>query len=299
MVICLTQCKRLSAIAIFSLFLALVGGGIAVGDEPKTGTKQEMSKESYSLLNPTPNEQLRDLATDRPDKTESAYTLDAGHLMHETDIVNYTLNQDGGIREESFFLLAPNLKVGLTNATDLQFIYQPYRYDRERVVATRETQREVGGGDLVIRLKTNMWGNDGGDTAGALMPYVALPVGGRALGGDGGVEGGLIVPFALSITEEWGLGLMTQVDILRGAENGDYYAQWVNTASVSRSLFGPVSGYAEMFVATSHQQDPVITVDSGLTWMVGPHTQLDAGINVGVTEEADDLNPFVGLSQRF
>ncbi len=284
---------------IFSFLIAFLGGERALGDERRTETEREIAKQRYSLLSPTPDEQLRDLATDRPDKTESAYTLDAGHFMHETDIVNYTINQDGGIREESLFFLAPNLKVGLTNDTDLQVIYQPYRYKRDRVVATRETHREVGGGDLVVRLKTNVWGNDGGDTAGAVMPYVVLPVGDRAPGGNEGVEGGLILPFAASITEDWGLGLMTQLDILRGAEHGVYYAQWVNSASVSRSLFGPVSGYAEIFIATSHQQDPVITADSGLTWMVGANTQLDAGINIGVTEEADDLNPFVGVSQRF
>ena len=35
-------------------------------------------KSSYSLFNPTPDSALRDMATDRPDKTESPYTVDAG-----------------------------------------------------------------------------------------------------------------------------------------------------------------------------------------------------------------------------
>ena len=277
----------------------LVGGRFADGEDLSLSADSPRSKEYYSIFNPTPDEQLRALATDRPDKTESAYSLDAGRVMHETDLVNATVNQDGGIRQETLFLFAPNVKVGLTNVTDIQFIYQPYRYERQRIVATHETHRKVGGGDLVVRLKTNIWGNDGGGTAGAVMPYLSAPVGGGSPGNNGGIQGGLILPFAIDITEEWGLGLMTQVDILRREENGDYYAQWVNTASISHPLFGSVAGYAELFVATSHLQNPIITADSGLTWQLGSYTQLDCGINVGVTEEADDLNPFVGLSQRF
>jgi hypothetical protein len=36
------------------------------------------NKNRYHLLAPTPRSELRDLSTDRPDKTESAYTVDAG-----------------------------------------------------------------------------------------------------------------------------------------------------------------------------------------------------------------------------
>ena len=50
-------------------------------------TSGVVTAESYSLWNPTPDDKLRDLATDRPDKTESPITVDAGRFQIEADIL--------------------------------------------------------------------------------------------------------------------------------------------------------------------------------------------------------------------
>jgi hypothetical protein len=44
---------------------------------------------------------------------------------------------------------------------------------------------------------------------------------------------------------------------------------------------------------------PGSAVDVGLLLGLTDHLQLDAGVNVGVTDAADDVNPFVGLAWRF
>jgi hypothetical protein len=256
------------------------------------------SKESYSIFNRTPDSKMRDFATDRPDKTESAYTLDAGHFMHETDLFNYSHNQDNGVRTDSFFMFAPNLKVGLTNNTDLQLVYQPYVYNRERDVSSKRRVTTNGSGDLVIRLKTNMWGNDGGDSAGAIMPYVKAPTARSELG-NGAVEGGIIMPFAFDLGDDVGMGLMTQVDVLRNDSDSDYYSNFVNSATIGTPLIGELSGYAEVWSSVSSETDAEVTLDFGTTYMINENTQFDMGLNVGATPAADDLNPFVGISQRF
>lgn len=38
-------------------------------------------KSGYHLFNPTPTALMREMSTDRPDQTESAYTADAGHFQ--------------------------------------------------------------------------------------------------------------------------------------------------------------------------------------------------------------------------
>ena len=38
-------------------------------------------KAQYTLFNPTPPQWLREMSTDRPDKTESPYTVDAVHFQ--------------------------------------------------------------------------------------------------------------------------------------------------------------------------------------------------------------------------
>ncbi|MEO8821382.1 MAG: hypothetical protein ABI267_05890 [Ginsengibacter sp.] len=45
----------------------------------------DSSKSGYTIFNPTPKKLMRDFETDRPDVTESAYTVDAGHFQLETD----------------------------------------------------------------------------------------------------------------------------------------------------------------------------------------------------------------------
>jgi hypothetical protein len=47
-------------------------------------------KSRYNLFHPTPDNLLRELATDRPDKTESPTTVDAGHFQFEMDFATFT-----------------------------------------------------------------------------------------------------------------------------------------------------------------------------------------------------------------
>ena len=45
--------------------------------------------------------------------------------------------------------------------------------------------------------------------------------------------------------------------------------------------------------------DWVGTVDFGINWLIRDNLKLDGGVNVGVTQAASDLNPFLGLTWRF
>jgi len=168
-------------------------------------------KSSYSLFNPTPDSALRDMSTDRPDKTESPYTVDAGRIQIETDLIAYTHDRENGITTRAFDVLPFNLKIGLTSSTDLQLVYGTYSHVR----VSGDGGTDSGTGDLVVRLKHNLWGNDGGRTAFALMPFVKIPTNDlKSLNND--VEGGLIVPLAIDLGRGMGLGLMTEIDIQIG-----------------------------------------------------------------------------------
>ena len=50
----------------------------------------QKSKSEFNFLNPTPTNQMRETNTDRPDKTEGPYTVDAGHVQIEMDLANYS-----------------------------------------------------------------------------------------------------------------------------------------------------------------------------------------------------------------
>ena len=46
-------------------------------------------KSRFTLFNPTPRALMRDMDTDRPDTTESPYTVDAGHVQIEFSLTEY------------------------------------------------------------------------------------------------------------------------------------------------------------------------------------------------------------------
>lgn len=261
-------------------------------------------KSQYSLFNPTPVEMMRDMSTDRPDQTESPYTVDAGHFQIEADIVKYTYDRykknGENVRTKTWNVAPVNLKAGLTNSTDLQVVLDNYldQTTSDKVAGTRE---EIDGfGDVTIRLKHNFWGNDGGDTAFALMPYVKLPTNSNDLGNND-VEGGLIAPLGIDLGGGYGLGLMTQLDVLKDADDDGYHPSFINTATFAVEWTEQLGTYYEIFTekSTDGGEDWVVSFDTGATYALTENIQLDAGINIGVTESADDYQPFVGTTFRF
>lgn len=261
-------------------------------------------KDQYHLFKPTPRELMRDMSTDRPDKTESAYTVDAGHFQFEMDVLSYAYDRDNGLPGdttiESVSIAPINLKLGLCNRADLQVVLETYTSVRTHMRATRQVEKQRGFGDVTVRLKGNMWGNDGGPTALALMPYVKLPTNQDDLGNNS-VEGGLIVPLAVELPGGWGMGVMTQFDFIRDESGSGHHPEFVNTITFAHDIVGNLGGYIEFFSAVSTERDSewVGTVDAGLTYGLTEDIQLDAGINIGVTRSADDWNPFLGISWRF
>ena len=261
-------------------------------------------KSEYHLFNPTPREQMREMSTDRPDITESPYTVDAGHFQVEMDLVAYGYERHNAehsdTRGESWSFAHTNLKVGLLNNVDLQLvapIFNRVRTD-DRAAGTKTV--DSGFGDLTVRLKMNLWGNDGGTTAFAAMPFVKLPTNQDDLGNDA-VEGGLILPLAIELPGGWSMGLMAEFDFNEDGDGGGYHTEFVDSITFSHDIVGQLGGYVEFvsIISTEPDADWIGTVDLGLTFAVSEDIQLDAGVNIGVSRAADDVSPFLGISWRF
>ncbi len=261
-------------------------------------------KSRYHLLRPTPREFMREMSTDRPDKTESPYTVDAGHFQFEMDVLNYSYDRyntaRADVRVESLAIAPINLKAGLCNRVDLQLVVQSYNAVRTRDRAAGTVDKQRGFGDVTSRLKVNLWGNDGGATALAVMPFVKLPTNQDQLGNNS-VEGGVIVPLAVALPGGWGVGVMTEVDFVRDGGGRRHHAEFINTITFAHGIAGNLGGYVEFFSVVSAERGSswVGTADVGLTYGLTPDIQLDAGVNFGLTRSADDLNPFLGISWRF
>lgn len=278
----------------------------ATAQDKPAAEKKPVDKTGYHLFNPTPKDQLRELSTDRPDKTESAYTVDAGRFQIETDLLAYTYAKDNtpgnNVKTTSWAVAPINFKMGLTHNTDIQFVHETYAKEKVDDRNAGNVTRTAGRGDLTVRVKHNLWGNDGGDTALALMPFVKFPTA-KAGTGNTGVEGGLIVPLAIALPNEWGMGLMTQYTYARNdpATDSKYHHEFINSITVSHDIIGNLGGYAEIWTQVSTERGSRFqaTADFGLTYALTDNIQLDGGVNIGLTRASDDINPFLGLSFRF
>jgi len=275
----------------------LSGIARAAGED---ASKPLPDKSGYNLLNPTVDEAMRELSPDRPDKTESPYTVDAGHFQLEMDFANYTRDDAEGVRTAVWNVAPFNLKVGLLNNVDLQLVYDNYLqvHTNDRLLHSGTTQS--GFGDFTTRLKINLWGDDGGQTAFGLLPFVKFPTNTDHLGNDA-VEGGMILPLTIKLPADWDMGLETAASCLRNDVGSGYHAEIIEAVTFDHAIVGKLSGYCEFFSDISTEGGPgwVGTVDVGFEYLVTENIQLDCGSNIGVSRAADDLNVFSGITVRF
>ena len=233
-------------------------------------------------------EPLRELSTDRPDTTESPYTVDKGHFQFEMEMAAFT-HDDGNWTEYTLGEL--NAKLGLSDCADLQVVMPFFTLVRNG---------GEGYGDTEVRLKYNLWGNDGGDTAMALMPFVKIPTARGDLG-NSEVEGGLIVPFGFSAPAEWSCAVMGEVDFASDEDGSGCHLVGLASATASHAITENIAGFLEIVGIFSAETSDNIEAyfNTGITWGVTETWQLDGGLRVGLTSSSADLTPFVGLSTKF
>ncbi len=264
-------------------------------------------KASFTLFNPTPKTLMRPLSTDRPDTTESPFTVDAGHLQLEMSYFDLTYGRPSQEDQPTRALaVAPLLvKLGLLNDLDIELGIDPWSQDWHR-----DGTSGSGFGDILLRGKLNLWGNDSfekaGDTALAFMPYASFPTAGNDLDEDSHFAWGLIAPLSIKLENDWQAGLMAELDFTPGndALGADgTTASLLTSATVAFPL--PILADLNMFLeyagtAALNGDAPYAGYfDTGLTLLTDENTQWDGGIRVGLTDGADDFAFFAGLSLRW
>jgi Putative MetA-pathway of phenol degradation len=297
--------------AIISAALLIGRIEVACAEAPAPGTEAPAQpapdKSGYWLLNPTPADQMRDFNTDRPTKSNVPYTVDAGHFQYEADLFNWAYDHwnRSGVTQNTYLFTNPVLKLGLINRSDFEFNFIPREEVRTTVRGGGGTTDVSGFGDVLTRLKINLWGNDGGDSAAALIPFVKWPTAAAGLGGNNQVEGGLIAPINHSLPLGFTLLYNAEVDMLKDSVGNGRHANVINLINLSHPIIEGMTGYVELW--SDFNKDPVTitrqwTLDfavSYVLWPSLPNLQLDIGANVGLSRDAPDLQLYVGIAQRF
>ena len=243
----------------------------------------------------------RPLTTDRPDATESPFTVEPGRVQVEVSAAQWTRDRHtperDGLTTETWNVAPFNVRIGLGRSTELQVVHDGFVTVEKRDRATGSQSRSDGLGDLTLRFKANLRGNDEGRLGLGVMPYVKIPTAARDIGNDK-IEGGIIVPVAYDLSDVWGFGAMTEVSVVRNDANTGHRMAWLNTVTLSRSL-GENAGVFTELTAEVGEGSPAVTFNCGATYAVAEDFQLDLGVNLGLTRAADDISVFAGFAYRY
>jgi hypothetical protein len=258
-----------------------------------------------SLFKPTPFDRMRDFNTDRPTKSNVPYTVPCGHFQYETDlfIYGYDNTTTPDTQNTLWTVGNPTLKLGLLNNLDFEVNFSFYNNIRSVTVSTGATTFSQGFGDTITRFKWNLFGNDGGGPAMALIPYAKWPTAPMAPQGTGNgyIEGGLIAPVAIPLPAGFTTIIEAEMDIVKNAFDSYYRVNIPALINVNRPIIDNVTGYAEIYAnwSTNPQYPNIYTLDFALAWQPKPNFQLDAGINIGLNASAIPYQIYVGVAQRF
>lgn len=262
---------------------------------PFKGSGQETMQKKYSLFNPVPKEQMREMETDRPDVTESPYTVDAGHFQLETDLVRAISEKSETIKMKTLLINQMNLKIGLTGSTAVQVGFQTYGWQRETKLDSGNKTVNDGHGDLTLRIKQNLIGNDKGNFVMALLPYVKIPTSKYE---DSRFEGGLIVPMQYKLSGEWNLGFQVELDRLKDQDDSATHTEFLQTLTISHPIIEGLDGIAETYYTydfKAHQFSNYI--NAAIQIDAAKDFKLDAGLNIGLQHTAAK-HYFIGASYR-
>ena len=257
----------------------------------------KVDKHQFSLFNPTPRKYMRPMVPDRPGITESPYSVDAGHFQYETDALRLLTRREGTTYGHDWYINHALTKIGLSDRTDLQIGVDSYTDTRNYDEADPSQTKEYRGfGDVTLRVKRTLVGDDNSRWALGLIGYVTLPTGGPR--GDGAVEFGAVLPVVYQLTKPWSIGGQMATQVYWDRETQSRYLQLTPTFTTDYQFTKVVQVFAELVgYKDVRQAQWNSSINTGVQLDVSENVQLDFGTHLPITNSVD-REYFLGLSFR-
>jgi hypothetical protein len=201
------------------------------------------------------------------------------------------------VRTDALSIVPTNIRLGVLNNVEFDLMFNPYL--NTLVHGPNQSKRSSGFGDIAVRGSLNLWGNDGGDTAGGVLAFVRGPTGTSGFSNHH-IEGGIILPLAVKLPAGFALGTMIECDIDRNAANDGYGVDLLHTVTIGHDLLEHLGAYVEYagISPISTGNTYAAYFDTGLTYALTDNLQLDVGINIGLSSRTYDFLVFAGMSFR-
>lgn len=212
--------------------------------------------------------------------------------MIEVTALSFDLSDDPIARNETLTLADTLLRVGIDDATEIQFGVAALvdATSRDRVTGALDQAMDMGDSYLAIRR--------GVSSRTALELYVTLPTGkGAASAGDWGA--GLLLPLDLPAPDGFTFSLIPEVSAAPNASGAGRHLLVGGVAGMSHALSDSVAAGLEL--GAFHDDDPdgaalIAQLTGSLAWQVSPRLQLNAESDFGVAHGEPRASFFVGFA---
>lgn len=242
------------------------------------------------------------LITDRPDQTESAYTVPRGLFQIEGGY-SYGRGTENG--SDLTFQAFPEalLRFGVTDRFELRLGVPGIEVNETDALTGQSDERGLV--DASAGFKTLIAEGEGAVPRTAFIGTLFLPT------GDDGFSSERADPAfrfvfsnalgeSVSIGYNVGMFWLTEGDAAAELDTGSFF-DW--TVSAGFSATERLGAFVELFGVTRVGGDggarPVNALDGGMTYLVTPRLQLDASASIGLSSLAPDWTFGVGASYRF
>jgi hypothetical protein len=243
----------------------------------------------------------RPLCPDRPGLGTPACTVDRGHVVAELGSFDWSLEQDGTERIDSWTLGNVLFRYGVTDDLEVQAGWTAFGSVRTRDRVTGSILHSSGTGDVTLALRRNLSHPDGSGFSAAVMPYATLPAGSATMGA-GDWSAGLIVPVSYSLNDTFGIALTPEVDAAVDEDRRGRHFAYGSVIGLSAALTGSISSALEIEAMRDEDPSGSSTEElAGLSfaWQPQNDLQFDAGAVAGLNKTSPDVELYVGIARRF
>ncbi|WP_420605708.1 transporter [Novosphingopyxis sp.] len=236
---------------------------------------------------------------DRPGLGSSTCSTEPGRLSVEIGIGGWTIDKTDDARSDSVSVGDSFLRYGVDDKTEVQLGFTAYTHNYER---TGDVISEDGGfSDIRLGVRRNLLGNDGGDVALAVEPYVTLPVGDNSVSADDW-SAGVVVPASFSLGSGFGLGATSIAAASVDADGDGRHFSATEYLGIAHAVGQNLSATAELGLTYDDDPSgdswaPVASISVG--WTPRGLLQLDAGTVVGLDDDSPDVQVYIGISKLF
>ncbi|MCC5945269.1 MAG: transporter [Bernardetiaceae bacterium] len=253
---------------------------------------------SYHLFKPKPKDKMREMHTDRPDVTETPFTVDAGHIQFEFDFLNLYRHPISRQRGETDLLVLNGIaKIGVTDFADLEVVFSAnqWHFPDKRKIQNDSVFNRSGFGDIGFRAKFNLLGNSHEQFGIALMPSILLPLNNEA--SEQVYIPGITAIWAYHFADQWEIGGQLDYYRLFDLSKRPLFNEFWATFEIGYDMSEKFSFFTEYVAILSENNAYLHTYNAGVVYAISSNFRIDLAFNLGLNHKSPSTI-FTGFSFR-